>query len=1250
MLQIIRTGNPRRKPRRFSQLQLQLQLLGSAKSHFSATAPSDIYCVGIAQSVISKASSLFPNSNKGKVHNFSSGHSLKHLLWDISDTIPDVARRFRRFHSLQPEHVLQILLGFQFESRMVNVKKEKVESLWGIFNFASKQGIWFKHLPKSCEAMASLLLESGMFTEVQLLLLEVERQGVSLDGNVIYDGLIRGYVEASKPERAGLVYEKMREQGLVPSSMCYHGLLDLLVRMKRSELAFRVCLDMVELQVVLDDGLNAGLENVCRLLCADEMIKEARRLVKKAMGLGFKPSSFLVNEIARGYCSKHDYDDSLQFFAKMKCAPSVLTGNKIIWSLCHNFDAESANLFRLEMERLGFIPDDKSFGILIGQCCKERNLRDAFLHFSEMVSRGLKPGILSYNALIGGMLKEGMWDQAGVILDEMMESGVTPGLSTFRILLAGYFKARQFEEAKKIVHKMGEIGLVAPSPVEDPLSKAFLILGFNPASVRFKRDNGSSFLKTEFLDQLGNGLYLDADIKEYRNKVKQILEDSLIPDFNVLLRKELDDGNFRDAFSIVDEMVRWGQEPTPDVFAILVKGLCGSRSHIRLCNFLIEKVPRFLNLLNEEVLNCLVQAYCKIGLAETARIIFGQMIQRSMRIDSSSFTALITALCKKGNLSGNLHECWDISQNSKWLPQLKDFSRVIEGIGYQGMLMEAVELLEKLLVFHSTSRPEIYRIFLEKLSVTGLASIACLVVEELEKHGFIVDDSTYSNLVAGLYKDRKYADAYKIFNHALTRSLVLGSDGYVILIPQLCIVSVQKANLLEETELGKDLSSSFSFVRALHRRFGVRGKVEEAASLLQGILSNGLLPNPEICEILFQGYCKASNMRKAKELLGILMRKSLTLSIPSYRNWVRLMCRESRYDMALNMKDLITARETESDILVIYYNILVFYLLSAGNRYLTRSILNEMEAKSLPFNDATYNFLIHGFAKCKDVSSSIYYMSAMVSMDLQPSSSSLRSLVSCLLKQDDSSKVLDLSRQMESKGWVHGSILQNAVAEQFLVQNKFEEAENFLDRVVDKGLAPDIINYDRLIKLFCWYGRTSKAVDLLNIMLKKRNLPNPRSYDCIIQSLCKRNRVNEALDFLAELLDIDDGKPSIETWSLLVHKLCQEGRTSEAEELLHAMLAAGEIPGREMYSCVIESHRSENNLRNASEVMGMMQRSGYDPDFESHWSLISNLSTSSMGKEDDNDKTSGGFLTGLLFGSGHPVRTRSNPNKINKPL
>ena len=52
-------------------------------------------------------------------------------------------------------------------------------------------------------------------------------------------------------------------------------------------------------------------------------------------------------------------------------------------------------------------------------------------------------------------------------------------------------------------------------------------------------------------------------------------------------------------------------------------------------------------------------------------------------------------------------------------------------------------------------------------------------------------------------------------------------------------------------------------------------------------------------------------------------------------------------------------------------------------------------------------------------------------------------------------------------------------------------------------------------------------------------------------------------------------------------------------------------------------------------MMRRMQESGHEPDFEAHWSLISNLSNS-MAKE--NKKSGGGFLSGLLSGSGHQVR------------
>ncbi|PQQ17645.1 pentatricopeptide repeat-containing protein [Prunus yedoensis var. nudiflora] len=44
-----------------------------------------------------------------------------------------------------------------------------------------------------------------------------------------------------------------------------------------------------------------------------------------------------------------------------------------------------------------------------------------------------------------------------------------------------------------------------------------------------------------------------------------------------------------------------------------------------------------------------------------------------------------------------------------------------------------------------------------------------------------------------------------------------------------------------------------------------------------------------------------------------------------------------------------------------------------------------------------------------------------------------------------------------------------------------------------------------------------------------------------------------------------------------------------------------------------------------------MQQSGFEPDFETHWSLISNLSNSS---DKDNANSSRGFLARLLSSSG----------------
>lgn len=1185
---------------------------------------------------MSKCSHMFDKS-RGKRQNFDNDVSLKNLLYDISDIIPDVTRRFRRVLWLKPEDVLEILMGFQFECERVAIKVTKVESLWEIFKGASDQDKRFRHLPKSCEVMASMLIRYGMFREVQLMLLAMERQGISLENNDIFGGLIEGYIGASDLERAVLVYNQMREQSLVPSLSCYRGLIDLLVRMKRPQLVFRVCLDMVETGINVNDGEKARLENVVRLLCRDGMILEARNLIKKVMALGFEPSSLVLNEIAIGHCERMDFEDSLSFFVETKCSPNVLAGNKIICSLCTNFGVERANSFRLELEHLGFRPDEITFGILIGWCCCEVDLRHAFIYFSEMLSRGLKPDIRSYNALTGAIFKEGMWKHAQDILDEMVERGTTPNLSTFKVLLAGYCKARRFDEVKMMVHEMVNYGLIESSSLEDPLSKAFMVLGLNPLFVRLKRDNDVGFSKTEFFDNLGNGLYLDTDLDEYEKRVTGILEDSLIPDFNLLLGKECDHGNFKAAFFLIDEMARWGQELSLSVFSALAKGLCTSRSHIKACSSLMEKMPKLANQVDQEVLNLLVQAYCKIGLTYKGWIICNEMLQRDLTINNGTYTALMMGLCKKGNMR-DLHDCWDIAQNGKWLPELEGFNSLVECLCYNGMLKEALELFESMLVSYPRSRSEICHFFLEKLSITGFTNIAHMVVEELLQLGCVLDDITYSNLIQRLCKERKYTVAFTVLDIMNAKNLVPCLDVSFLLIPQLCRAGrLEKATALMEASLREQYTFSFSVHSALIKGFCMTGKVREAANLFQEMLLKGLLPGAETYDMLFQGYCQDKNVRKVRELLGVLIRKCLSLSISSYRNWVRLVCLEGRFNWALSLKELMLGQSIFDSLII--YNILLFYLLSAGHSELANKVLNELQEKGLLPNEVTYNFLIHGFSRCKDVSSCLQYLSTMISKGLRPSYRSLRTVITSLCDTGELSKVLELSQEMELRGWIHGSIIQNAIVEGLLSHDKLQEAEHFLDRIVNKCLTPNTINYDNLIKRFSYCGRLNKAVDLLNIMLKKGNTPNSTSYDSVICGFCAWNQLDPAMNFHTEMLD-RYLKPSINTWDMLVHKFCQHGQTAEAEKLIISMVHIGETPTRLMYSSVIDRYRFENNLRKASELMEMMQQSGYEPDFDAHWSLISNLSKSN---DKDNNDSSQGFLSSLLSGSGFSYKRDSNP-------
>ncbi|KAL9152440.1 hypothetical protein ABFS82_11G122500 [Erythranthe guttata] len=1129
--------------------------------------------------------------------------SLKDYLLRLSNISPEIIRRFWRVSELKPQNVLEILVGFESDSGKYEVEVEKVESLWGIFKWASGQTREFEHFPMSCKIMASMLVRAGFFIEVECLLSRSESRGILLDCDGVFGNLIEGYLKEFELDRAISAYERMRGLALVPSLSSYRALVKYLVGVDETQLMYRVYLDMINNKVgiggsVEEDDIH---ESVVRMLCIDGKVQEARNLVKEFLNYGVRPSDLVVNAISCGYCNKKDYDDLLRFFAEVKVAPDALIGNKILFSLCRDYGVDEASIFLQKLEEIGFCPNEIAFGILIGSSCLERKLKNALFYVSDILSSGLKPHLYSYNALLSAMFEEGMSKHAREILVEMSEMGVTPNLSTYKILVAGFCRARQFDEVKAIVCEMSDNDLVKISSLEDPLTKGFMLLGLSQSEVKIRRDNDKGFSKTEFYDNLGNGLYLDTNLDEYENKITRVLDNSMLLDFNSVIIENLEFRDVESSLVMVDETAKWGQELSLNAVSCLLSRLCRDSLNVETINCLLEAMSKSIYQLDRKTLNMLVQTFGKTGFTFRARTLFDGMMRRGYNIDNDTYSALLFDACKRGD-SRSFRKFFSLARESNWSPEEKDGNALVVSMCKNKWFDEA-----------------------------------CALLEEFSTQAGIFDHMAYSCLVSGFCREKRFAKALGIFENMLFRKLSPPVEMYARLISRICRTNFEKAIELKNTcSMDNQPSALLPIDCALIKGLCKSKRFQEANILFEQVLFKGFVPNSDVFNALIEGYCGERNFKKVKEFLCFMIRKNLRFSISTYGNILRMACKKGNFFLAMRSKELML-RITEFPEIVLY-NILIFHISSTKNSSVLDSMIEELRKKGLQFDDVTYNYVIRGFLLCNDISCSLHYLRNMLRQDLKPSNRSLREIIIFLCRNLEVELALELSREMELRGWIFGSVIQSSIVEALLGKGtNVNKAVEFLDRIASKSLIPENVNYDYLIKRFYEHGRVDKAVELLNVMLRKGGggPPESTSYDYIIQGLCKDYcNLDKALDFYGEML-CRGLKPSVVTWNILVCGLSEFGRVEEAEELLRSMIESGEIPSRRVFNAVIDKYRSDKNFGKTFEIVNLMQEKGYVPDFETHWSLVSNLSDS---RKKDGGKTSKGFLSNLLEGFGFSAK------------
>ncbi|PKA67165.1 Pentatricopeptide repeat-containing protein [Apostasia shenzhenica] len=1144
----------------------------------------------VGMSVISRCSSVTLPEN------FS---SVQEILKKYGDLCPAVTRHFWRVSSLRPIDFLVILQGFEAGTDL----KRVVGFLWVFFNWACKQNRDFQHLPKSYELMITMLIQCQMFSDAESFLLSSEAGDFFSNPGEKFSEIIRGYAEASRLKDAVSLYDHATHQGFILLGSCYQALLKHLIEMEEAETAVRVYMDMMKFELRLcAEGFY--LDFVVGYLCKKGKTLDALNILRQVRNAGFEASSTAFNAIVKGYSLKKDFEDVLSFLKEWNYVPPCFLCNNIVSSICKSFGGQYAWLFVEELEALGFEPDGVTFEILIIHSCKERKMRDAFIYLSESFSHQIKLKVNAYNALIGGIMKEGMSKSAKSISDEMVERGILMDLSTCKTLLAGYCKHRMFDEMHQLLAEMVNSGLISLCSGVDPTSKAFSLLGLDHIGIKVKRDNDANFSKAEYFDSLGNGLYLETDNDKYEEILEQILDKAMNPDFDSLLMEEIQKGNPDAVLRLKGEIAQWNHHLVPLACSELLKFLCNSPLYVQDVVSFLDENSQLCDQLDNGTMNFVVQYVCKNGMVIRAMLILDSLHKRRYSTDDATYEAVITGFCKKNNPHG-IQEFFKLFEGITYLSSPSGIQTILSCLCRSGMVKEMFLFFDNTIDKHPNLLSSFFTTIVNELSFRKLTSIAVVFIEEICKRFLVADHAILLDLFS-----TTCLKPYEILLHFLVRS-----------------GRIEEASLLKQFVLSKKINHANSIYSILMNEFCMMGWMKEASFLLEEMLFNRVFPDCNALNLLIHGFSLQRNLKKALEIMGFMFRNHVNLSICGYRSLVCLLCLHKRLNCALKLQKLVVM-ESESKSLIIN-NILICSLFRTNNILSVDNLLDDMQEKNLAPDSNTYNFLVHGYYKCGNVLKAVEVFYEMIHKGMRPNNRSLRTIICYFCSHGDLSKAIELSNMIVSFGWNHGSCVQSSLAMKLISCGKVFEAQQLLSRIEEKGLISECINYDLLIREFCKKGEVKKAVHLLNLMLQKSNLPSGTSYNSVIHGLCLHKSFDEALDFLEEMLH-KGLEPNINYVGTLIYGLTDSSRTDEARRILHSMLQLGIVPTHGMYNYVIRGCYAESNMEMASEILNEMQQAGYSPNFETHWSLISNLSRST--RKDEND--SKGFLSSLLSGNG----------------
>ncbi|KAF8083226.1 hypothetical protein N665_0787s0008 [Sinapis alba] len=348
-------------------------------------------------------------------------------------------------------------------------------------------------------------------------------------------------------------------------------------------------------------------------------------------------------------------------------------------------------------------------------------------------------------------------------------------------------------------------------------------------------------------------------------------------------------------------------------------------------------------------------------------------------------------------------------------------------------------------------------------------------------------------------------------------------------------------------------------VREYHSMISILGKMRKfdtAWTLIDEMRKfSPSLVNSQTLLIMIRKYCAVRDVGKAINTFHAYKRFKLAMGIDDFQSLLSALC---RYKNVQDAEHLIFCNKDTYPFDAKSFNIVLNGWCNViGSPRQAERVWMEMGNVSVKHDVVSYSCMMSCYSKGGNLNKVLRLFDRMKKECIEPDRKVYNAVVHALAKGGFVSEAMSLMKTMEEeKGMEPNVVTYNSLIKPLCKAKKTEEAKRVFDEMLEKGILPTIRTYHAFMRIL----RTGEEVfELLAKMRKMGCEPTVDTYIMLIRKFCRWRDFDNVTLLWDEMKEKGVG-PDLSSYIVMIHGMFLNGKVDEAHGYYKEMKEKGLRP------------------------------------------------------------------------------------------